>query len=251
MTAYAPVQVQRADPALARETPVLRLVTSDPVMRSGYQPPHRSKPVAFCASLGIVAALGSAFVMLSGPTIILKKQKPLVVTMELLPPPPPEVSQETPPPPPATPQLVAPPPIVRVPTPPAMVPAPSPETPLPPTIVSVPAPSVAAAPAPPAPPAPPAEPVSGDLSLNMLDATPPRYPVESRRKREQGIVRLSVLVGTDGRVADVGVAGSSGSERLDQAALSAVRRWRWSPLKRGGVATMVRGIVTIPFVLKG
>lgn len=247
MNAHASLHVEVADPAELRDTPVLRLVRAGQVMRTGYQPSRRAAPVALAASLGVVAALGSAFVMLGGPAIILKKQKPLVVTMQLLPPPPPEVAPETPPPP-AAPVLTAPPPIVRVLSPPPVLAAVTPvELPPQPVAVAAPGPAVSA---PPAPPAPPATPVEGDLSLNMLDATPPRYPTESRRKREEGTVRLSVIVGPDGRVADVGVASSSGSDRLDKAALAAVKRWRWSPLKRAGVALMVRGIVTIPFVLR-
>lgn len=85
----------------------------------------------------------------------------------------------------------------------------------------------------------------------MIAASPPAYPTEARRRREQGVVKLAVLVGEDGRVETVSVAASSGSYHLDRAALGAVRRWRWSPVIRDGSAVMVRGFVTIPFVLKG
>lgn len=103
----------------------------------------------------------------------------------------------------------------------------------------------------PAPPvtAPPAIERAGDLSSTMIAATPPRYPTESRRSREQGTVVLTVTLGTDGAVADISIARSSGFERLDRAALAAVRRWRWSPTKRNGAPVMVRGVVEIPFVL--
>ncbi|MCJ2184421.1 energy transducer TonB, partial [Novosphingobium sp. 1949] len=90
----------------------------------------------------------------------------------------------------------------------------------------------------------------GDLSSRLLAAQPPSYPVESRRAHEQGTVQLLVLVGTDGRVSEISLASSSGSDRLDKAALRAVRHWRWMPTLRGGVAVLVRGIVTIPFVLR-
>lgn len=107
-------------------------------------------------------------------------------------------------------------------------------------------------PAPPAPrPPAPAQVSAGDLSSTMLEGAPPRYPMESRRKREQGTVTLLLLLGTDGRVAEIRVSRSSGHPRLDEAALSAVRRWRWSPTLRGGVAVQVRGTVEIPFVLTG
>lgn len=247
MNAHATVQSGVSDLSPVRAVPMPRLVSDGQMVRTGYQPSRRSAPLALAASLGIVGALGSAFVLLGGPAIVLKKQPPLVVTMELMPAPPPPEAQPVTPPPPTAPLLTAPPPIVRVSTPPAMVAATPVETPPQPIAIAAPAPPVAAVPA---PAAPAAAPVDGDLSLNMLDATPPRYPTESRRKREEGTVRLSVLVGQDGRVAEVGVASSSGSDRLDKAALAAVKRWRWSPLKRAGVAMMVRGIVTIPFVLR-
>jgi protein TonB len=89
----------------------------------------------------------------------------------------------------------------------------------------------------------------GDLSSRVLSAKPPVYPVEARRAREQGVVKLLVLVGVDGEVKDIAVASSSGSSRLDTAALKAVRRWRWVPMMSNGLATAVRGYVTIPFVL--
>lgn len=84
----------------------------------------------------------------------------------------------------------------------------------------------------------------------MISGGPPSYPVESRRKREQGIVELLLIVGLDGRVEDISVSRSSGFHRLDKAAMHAVRKWRWSPTLRDGVAARVRGIVEIPFVLQ-
>jgi protein TonB len=38
-----------------------------------------------------------------------------------------------------------------------------------------------------------------------------------------------VVVDEEGRVSAISVAASSGADRLDKAALNAVRRWRWSP----------------------
>jgi protein TonB len=52
-------------------------------------------------------------------------------------------------------------------------------------------------------------------------------------------------------VASVNVATSSGFYRLDRAALNAVRKWRWSPMKSNGQPMIVRGFVTLPFVLRG
>ncbi|WP_068089997.1 energy transducer TonB [Novosphingobium rosa] len=118
-----------------------------------------------------------------------------------------------------------------------------------------PAPVVQAPPAPPAAPAaPPPKAVGpaegGDLSAKMLSFTAPSYPLESRRNKEEGTVALSLLLGTDGRVAEISIASSSGFARLDKAALEAVRKWRWSPVMRGGEAVQVRGTVKIPFIIK-
>ncbi len=89
-----------------------------------------------------------------------------------------------------------------------------------------------------------------DLSASMTEATPPRYPYQSRRAKEEGTVVLAVLLGLDGRVERVSIHKSSGHRRLDDAALEAVRRWRWSPRLRDGVPVAVSGLVDIPFMLK-
>lgn len=138
------------------------------------------------------------------------------------------------------PQITAPDPIVVTEPQPLSYAVPAPP-PAPPQAVVVAAPATKAA----------TGPVSAaDLSATMIEAVPPRYPMESRRRHEQGAVLLTVLLGADGRVETISVARSSGFERLDKAALDAVRRWRWSPTLRGGEAMMVRGVVEIPFVLK-
>ncbi len=108
---------------------------------------------------------------------------------------------------------------------------------------------VAPAPAPPAPAAPAATVQAGDLGTRVLSAPPPRYPVQSRRRREQGTVELLLTLGPDGVVETISVSRSSGFARLDDAALSAVRRWRWEPTLQAGAPVRVRGVVAIPFVL--
>ncbi len=95
------------------------------------------------------------------------------------------------------------------------------------------------------------EPIAVDsLAAKLISAAPPRYPIESRRKREMGTVILSVTVGEDGRVETISVHQSSGFERLDRAALGAVRQWRWLSTTIDGQAVRVRGLVRIPFELR-
>jgi protein TonB len=125
-----------------------------------------------------------------------------------------------------------------------------------PVPVSTPAPTVAVAPGPPAPvvappsPAPPSIVQGGDLGTQMVAGKPPRYPVESRRKHEQGTVVLTITLALDGGVESISVSRSSGSPRLDDAARDAVKGWRWKPTIRGGQPVRVKGIVEIPFILR-
>lgn len=223
--------------------------------RSVYQPSRKSAPMAVLASAGMI---GAALAALATLNIVAKHgsaERLTVVEMRQLdttpPPPPPETLAK---PVEVAPQAFVPKPMIELPSPgptQVAIDAPPPPAPLVQAVAPAPeAPAPAPASAPAAPAAPSSAPVEGgDLSSQVLSAKPPVYPVDSRRAREQGTVKLLVLVGPDGRVSDISVSGSSGSKRLDQAALSAVRRWRWSPTKRNGTAVAVRGYVTIPFVL--
>ncbi|MCA3344865.1 MAG: energy transducer TonB [Roseomonas sp.] len=70
----------------------------------------------------------------------------------------------------------------------------------------------------------------------------PNYPEASRRRGEQGVVRVELLVDPNGRVVDVRVLESSGFSALDAAAVQAVRDWRFRPAQRGGLP--VAGSIT-------
>ena len=70
----------------------------------------------------------------------------------------------------------------------------------------------------------------------------PNYPEASRRRGEQGVVRVELLVDPNGRVVDVRVLESSGFSALDAEAIKAVRDWRFRPAQRGGLP--VAGSIT-------
>ncbi|MET0240523.1 MAG: energy transducer TonB [Sphingobium sp.] len=176
---------------------------------------------------------------------VARKQEAKLTVVNLMPaaPPPAEQPEQ---PKIVPPVVVAPRPIVDIPTPsPIMVPTVPDPQPMPPT-----PPVATQSSAPPSPPAPPSVIQGGDLGSRMVTGKPPQYPTDSRRKREQGTVVLSLTLGYDGRVATISINQSSGFSRLDNAALDAVRKWRWEPIMRGGQAVMVKGLVEIPFVLK-
>lgn len=77
-----------------------------------------------------------------------------------------------------------------------------------------------------------------------LDNPQPSYPVMSRKLREQGTVRLLVMVSAEGRAATVKIKTGSGYERLDQAARTAVQEWRFVPARRLG--QNIEGWVDVP-----
>lgn len=78
---------------------------------------------------------------------------------------------------------------------------------------------------------------------------PPRYPREAAQRGQQGLVRLNVLVATDGSALYVDVAGSSGYPLLDRAARDAVAKWRFRAARDGGLAVPSTIPVTLSFVL--
>lgn len=85
------------------------------------------------------------------------------------------------------------------------------------------------------------------FDADYLHNPAPLYPQQSRRLKEEGTVQLLVLVSEHGDPQSVQVRKSSGFERLDEAALIAVRQWRFVPAKRGNVAIAAQVIVPINF----
>lgn len=79
----------------------------------------------------------------------------------------------------------------------------------------------------------------------------PRYPVIARRNGEQGTVMLKVLVTREGAAATVSVEKTSGSTALDQAAVEAVRNWRFTPARQGAQSVEAWVLVPIVFRLEG
>lgn len=93
--------------------------------------------------------------------------------------------------------------------------------------------------------------VPPSFNAEYLDNPAPIYPPAARRLREQGRVLLLVEVAPDGLPRQVNLASSSGSPRLDEAALDAVRRWRFVPARKGSTAVPAQVLVPIVFGLTG
>jgi TonB family protein len=74
-----------------------------------------------------------------------------------------------------------------------------------------------------------------EAKKQLIEGPPPEpeYPASARRAGTQGTVLLGITIGVDGSVTEVRVIG--GPPELTEAAVAAVKRWRYRP-------TMVRGI---------
>jgi protein TonB len=101
----------------------------------------------------------------------------------------------------------------------------------------------------------PAPALSSDTTEARFDADylnnpTPAYPPLSRRLREEGVVVLKVLVRSDGSVANALIDKRSGSTRLDDAALAAVKQWRFVPARRGTEPIEAWVFVPIEFELQ-
>jgi periplasmic protein TonB len=75
----------------------------------------------------------------------------------------------------------------------------------------------------------------------------PLYPEPARLMHLQGTVRLRAIIGKDGSVSDLEVL--SGNPILVQAALAAVREWRYRPTRLNNEAVEVETYITVSFVL--
>jgi len=218
--------------------------------------------VAACAAVVIIhaALLGVALTMHREPLPRPIEAKSITAQLisETPQPAPQPVAVETPPPPKPVPQPVPKPqpkPKVKPKIEPKPTPMPVTEAP---SQIAAPAPE----PTPPAPPQPapqpaaPAAPAIGKPSMDLAapknvahlscNIAQPDYPSMSKRRGETGTAVIRLTVGLSGKIENVTLQKSSGSSRLDDAALEAVRGSACSPYKENGEA--IRATATVPFV---
>jgi protein TonB len=81
-----------------------------------------------------------------------------------------------------------------------------------------------------------------------LHNEPPRYPDESRIAREEGMVILRVAVTAAGEPGTVSILQSSRFFRLDEAARTAVGRWKFHPALLEGLP--VASVAEVPVLFK-
>jgi protein TonB len=108
------------------------------------------------------------------------------------------------------------------------------------------------APPPPPPPPPVQVPIplhSGIKAPRKIVDVAPVYPALAQQARRDGIVILETVIDANGGVESVRVLRSV--PLLDQAAVDAVRQWRFTPAMLNGQAVPVVMTVTVHFTLQG
>jgi periplasmic protein TonB len=107
-----------------------------------------------------------------------------------------------------------------------------------------------AAPPPPKPTAPQRIKQGGNVTAaSIITQTRPIYPPLARQARIQGNVVLHAIIDKDGRVAQLEVV--SGHPLLVQAALDAVKQWRYRPTLLNGEPVEVDTTITVTFTMGG
>jgi protein TonB len=91
-------------------------------------------------------------------------------------------------------------------------------------------------------------PVTSNIeAAKLISRVQPAYPQLAIQARIQGNVVLHAIIGRDGQVSELQVL--SGHPLLVNAALDAVRQWRYNPTLLNGQAVEVETTITVSFVL--
>ena len=86
-------------------------------------------------------------------------------------------------------------------------------------------------------------------TLELARYVPPKFPVEARERGLSGWVDVLLVIRPDGSVSDVSITGAEPAGLFEQAAVDAVRRWRYKPVERNGHAVDQRARLRMKFAL--
>ena len=213
--------------------------------RSGYDPGARHRPLAAAIAFGLPAALMVAVAL--SPMIVepAPRTQPITGTLIELPKPPPDPEpQPAPTPRQATPAVTT-------------VPTPLPPVVQDPPVVRAPDPYVLSSgtgsgPVVADPPAPPPQPrlVTAELDGRYAGAFQPDYPASEQRRGIEGVVKVRVLIGTDGRVKAVELVSTDSPGFFEETRRRALAKWRFKPATRGGVAEESWKVMTVRFQIR-
>ena len=87
-------------------------------------------------------------------------------------------------------------------------------------------------------------------TLKRVREVPPAYPREAERLGITGWVDIEFTIAPDGTTQDLVVRNAEPLRTFDQAAIDAVKRWRFEPVRRDGAAVSQRASMRIRFEVK-
>jgi protein TonB len=82
----------------------------------------------------------------------------------------------------------------------------------------------------------------------LIKQVNPTYPPLARAARVTGVVLLSATISTDGSIKDLRVI--SGHTLLQEAAIEAVKQWRYKPTMLNGQPVEVITTITVNFIMQ-
>lgn len=87
-------------------------------------------------------------------------------------------------------------------------------------------------------------------TLKRTREVPVAYPRDAEREGTQGWVDVDFTIATDGTTENLVVRDASPRDIFDQAALEALRKWRFQPVLRNGAPTAQRATLRMKFALE-
>lgn len=219
---------------------------SGPQPRNSYGAGHRHRPVAALFAVGLPAALVaivalSPMIIEEPPTTITPPWTSITLPKPVKPEPRPEPQPQKQQP---QTQFTAPP----TPLPPLAQDPPE-APPLPPYVPPAGTGSGPSVPAdPPLPPKPSL--VLAELDPRFAGTFQPDYPASEQRRAVEGMAKVRVLIGTDGRVKAVELIGTDSPGFFEETRRRALAKWRFKPATRGGVAEESWKVMTVRFQIR-
>lgn len=90
----------------------------------------------------------------------------------------------------------------------------------------------------------------GVMQPQILEKVEPVYPESARQANQEGTVSLRIEILTNGRPGLISIAHSSGYQALDNAAVAAVKRWRFVPARSPQTGAPVPSVTVLPMVFR-
>jgi periplasmic protein TonB len=88
--------------------------------------------------------------------------------------------------------------------------------------------------------------IDADVRPVPVKTPPPIYPTMLKSDGVEGIVAVKAIISEDGSVLECSVSKSSRAE-FEGPAVDAVKKWKFKPASKGGVAVKTRVVIPIKF----